>query len=146
MKLLFFFCKWTRSARMEETSSMNEIKSSKQYSKLILIEHTWMNEVVWHFEDLEYLDTINIQYSKILSNVTTQGHSKLNLSELMDVRFGRSTFNHFISFHSYFALSTNMNHYFFPVVQIHQVEWIVMMEDLFKSFHSNSFNTLHYCW
>ena len=32
----------TRSARMEETS-MNEIKSINQYSKLISIEHTGMN-------------------------------------------------------------------------------------------------------
>ena len=32
----------TQSARIEETS-MNEIKSIKQYSKLILIEHTEMD-------------------------------------------------------------------------------------------------------
>ena len=31
---------------MEETSSMNEIKSIKQYSKLILIELLGMNEIV----------------------------------------------------------------------------------------------------
>ena len=88
----------TRLARMEETS-MNEIKSIKQYSKLISIEHTGMTKVDRHFEDLEYLNTINIQYSKILSNVTERGYSKLCPSELMDVRFGRSTFNHFESFH-----------------------------------------------
>ena len=62
----------TRPARMEETS-MNEIKSIKQYSKLISIEHTGMNQIVWHFEDLEYLNTINIQDSEILSNVTERG-------------------------------------------------------------------------
>ena len=50
---------------MEETS-MNEIKSSKQYSKLISIELPQMNDdnnhqVDWHVEDLEYLNTINIQ-------------------------------------------------------------------------------------
>ena len=83
---------------MEETS-MNEIKSIKQYSKLISIEHTGMKQVAWHFEDLEYLNTINIQYSEILSNVTERGYSKLHPSELMDVRFGRSTFYHFESFH-----------------------------------------------
>ena len=89
----------TRLARMEETS-MNEIKSINQYSKLISIEHTRMNKVARHFEDLEYLNTINIQYSEILSNVTERGYSKLPPSELiMDVRFGRSTFNHFESFH-----------------------------------------------
>ena len=32
-----------------------------------------MNEVDWFFEDLEYLNTINIQYSKILSNVMERG-------------------------------------------------------------------------
>ena len=87
---------------MEETS-MNEIKSIKQYSKLISIEHTRMDKkshhVDWHFEDLEYLNTIKIQYSEILSNVTERGYSKLNPSDMMDVRFGRSTFNHFESFH-----------------------------------------------
>ena len=57
---------------MEETST-NEIKSIKQYSKLISIEHTRMDEVVQRFEDLEYLNTINIQYSEILSNVTERG-------------------------------------------------------------------------
>ena len=88
---------------MGETS-MNEIKSIKQYSKLISIEHTGMDDptnhqVDWHFEDLEYLNTINIRYSEILSNVTERGLQKLYLAELMDVRFGRSTFNHFESFH-----------------------------------------------
>ena len=62
----------TRSARMEATS-MNEIKSIKQYSKLISIEHTGMNEKDRQIEDLEYLNTINIQYSEILSNVTERG-------------------------------------------------------------------------
>ena len=63
---------WTRSARMGETS-MNEIKSIKHYSKLISIEHSWMNSVVRHILVLEYLNTIYVQYSEILSNVTKQG-------------------------------------------------------------------------
>ena len=86
---------------MEETS-MNEIKSSKQYSKLISIEHTGMNEVDKHVEDLGYLNIINIQYSEILSNVTKEELWKLPPSHselIMDVSFGRSTFNHFESFH-----------------------------------------------
>ena len=71
--------------------SMNEIKSIEQYSKLISIEHTRMNHKVdWHFEDLEYLNIINVQYSEILSNVTERGYSKLHPCEVMDVRFGRS--------------------------------------------------------
>ena len=137
----------TRIRNFLETS-MNEFKSIKQYSKLISIEHTWMNQVDWHFEVLEYLNTINIQYSEILSNVTERGYSKLHPSELiMDVRFGRSTFNHFESFHYYFALSMNMNHLSISHILHHnRVKWIVMMVDLFKSFHSNSFNTLDYCW
>ena len=94
----------TRPARMGETS-MNEINSINQYSKLISIEHTGMDDhtdhqVDRHFEDMEYLNTINVQYSEILSNVTERGFKKLHPSELiMDVRFGRSTFNHFESFH-----------------------------------------------
>ena len=62
----------TRLANLVETS-MNQIKSIKQYSKLISFEHFEMNQVAWHFEDLEYLNTINIQYSDILSNVTERG-------------------------------------------------------------------------
>ena len=94
---------------------MNEIKSIKQYSKLISIEQTGMDDAnqkgIGHFEDLEYLNAINIQYSEILSNVTERGFLKILPSELMDVRFGRSTFHHFESFHYYFALSTNMIHH-----------------------------------
>ena len=84
---------WKKHLWMKSNQSIN------QYSKLISIEHTRMNKVAWHFEDLEYLNTIKIQYSEILSNVTTRGLQKLLPSELMDVRFGRSTFIHFESFH-----------------------------------------------
>ena len=49
---------------------MNEIQSIKHYSKLISIEQNRMTYIDGHFEDLEYLNTINIQYSEILSNVT----------------------------------------------------------------------------
>ena len=58
-----------------------------------------MNQVDSNIEDLEYLNTINIQYSEILSNVTERGYSKLQPLEVIDVRFGRSTFIHFQSFH-----------------------------------------------
>ena len=111
---------------MEETS-MNEIKSIKQYSKLISIEHTGMDDhtdhqVDRHFEDLEYLNIINMQYSEMLFNVTERGYLKLSPTELMDVRFGRSTFNHFKSCHYYFALSANMTSYhIFPEVHNHRV-------------------------
>ena len=44
----------------------------QHYSKLISIEHTRMKQVAWHFEDLEYLNTISNQYLNILSNVTNR--------------------------------------------------------------------------
>ena len=50
-----------------------------------------MHKANLFFEDLEYLNTINIQYSEILANVTTRGLTKLPPSEVIDVRFGRST-------------------------------------------------------
>ena len=50
-----------------------------------------MHKVNQFFEDLEYLNTFNIQYSEILANVTTRGYSKLESTEVIDVRFGRST-------------------------------------------------------
>ena len=50
-----------------------------------------MNKVDRHFEDLEYLNTINIQYSEILANVTTVIQRKLYPSDVIDFRFGRST-------------------------------------------------------
>ena len=80
---------------------------------MILIELPNMNYVAWHFENLEYLNIINIQYSDMLFNITERGLQKLDPSELMDVRFGRSTFTHFESFHYYFALSTSMIHHLF---------------------------------
>ena len=65
---------------------MNIIKSIKQYSILISISLSqkympvqsryYINEFrleAGHFEDLEYLNTINNQYFEILSNVTERG-------------------------------------------------------------------------
>ena len=53
--------KWTRSARMGETS-MNGIDSIKQYLKLIYIELPRKHQVSQQFEDWEYLKT-SIFYS-----------------------------------------------------------------------------------
>ena len=83
---------------------MKSNQSNNQYSKLISIELSGMDDhtdhqVAWQMEDMEYLNTINVQYSEILSNVTERGYLKLSPLELMDVRFGRSTFHHFESFH-----------------------------------------------
>ena len=54
--------------------------------------------------------------------------------------------NHLDSYQSYLSMLTKRNHCIFHKVQIHRDKWIVMMGDLFKSFHSNSFNTFNYCW
>ena len=97
------------------------MKSINQYSKLISIELSGMDKIARPFEDLEYLNTINIQYSEILSNVTERGSQKLLPSESMDVRFGRSTFHYFESFHYYFALSMNMMNHLFHEVHIDRV-------------------------
>ena len=79
---------------------MKSNQSNNQYLKLISIELSGKNhKVAWYFEDLEYLNMINIQYSEILSNVTERGNLKLTPFDLMDVRLGRSTFIHFESFH-----------------------------------------------
>ena len=70
---------------------MYDFKSIILYSKWISIELSGMKEVARHFEDLEYLNTINIQCSKILSNVTTLGYLKLDPLAVMEFRLGRST-------------------------------------------------------
>ena len=59
---------------MDETS-INEIipNQSHQYLKLISIELPWMHKIDRHVEDLEYLNTINIPFFEILSNVTERG-------------------------------------------------------------------------
>ena len=70
----------------------NQINQAiKQYSKLIRIVHNGMTQIAWHFEGLEYLNTINIQYSEVSFAVTEWGQRKLPPLELiMDCRFGRS--------------------------------------------------------
>ena len=67
---------------------------------------------------------VNIQHSEILSKITERGYLKLAPSSdlIMDVRFGRSKYHHFQSFHYYFALSMNMNHHIlFHKVHIYRV-------------------------
>ena len=97
------------------------MKSINQYSKLISIELSGMNEVDRHFEDVEYLNTINIQLSEIHSNITQRGYWKLCPADVMDVRLGRSTFIIFESFHYYFALTRNMMNHIFHRVPIDRV-------------------------
>ena len=52
---------------------MKSNQTNNSYSKSISIELSGMNYVDQHVEDLEYLNTINIQYSEILFNVTERG-------------------------------------------------------------------------
>ena len=42
-------------------------QANKQYSKLIRIVHNGMTQITCPFEGLEYLNTINIQYSEVSS-------------------------------------------------------------------------------
>ena len=130
---------------MGETS-MNQIKSNEQYSILISIELPGMIMVEKHLEDLEYLKLLTLRYLELLSSVTIQGSRKLNpLSLIMVVKLGRSTYNKVVLVHKYLALSMKRIHYNYLQGYPYRVEWIVTMEDLFKSFHTNSFNTFHYC-
>ena len=46
---------------------------------MTLIEHSGMHQEDRCFEDLEYLNTINISYSKVLDNDKTRGLVKLPL-------------------------------------------------------------------
>ena len=58
---------------------MNIAMTIYLYCKLTLIEHSGMHQEDRCFEDLEYLNTINISYSKVLDNVKTRGRVKLPL-------------------------------------------------------------------
>ena len=99
-----------------------------------------MNPVGWHYEDLEYLNTINIQDQTILSNAATRGYLKLPPMDEMDDRIGRSTFCNRESNQLYFALSNCMIHrYFFHRVPILQAPNSLTMEGLCQSFHSFDF-------
>ena len=48
-------------------------QANKQYSKLIRIVHNGMTQIACHFEGLEYLNSISIQYSVITFAVTEWG-------------------------------------------------------------------------
>ena len=73
---------------------MESNQASKQYSELIRIVHNGMTQIACPFEGLEYLNTINIQYSEVSFAVTEWGQRKLPPLELiMDCRFGRSNYS-----------------------------------------------------
>ena len=89
-------------------------QSNKQYSKLISIVHNGMTQIAWHFEGLEYLNTINIQYSEVSFAVTEWGQRKLPPLELiMDCRFGRSN-------HSNIQYQFNTSIHKWNVMKLHE--------------------------
>ena len=61
--------------------------------KSILTQYISTHMVDWHFEDLEYL-IVSTHVLTLLSVINEYTFSKLYPSELMDVRFGRSTYYH----------------------------------------------------
>ena len=91
-------------------------QSNKQYSKLIRIVHNGMTQIACHFEGLEYLNSISIQYSVITFAVTEWGQRKLPPLELiMDCRFGRSN-------HSNIQYQFNTSNHKWTIIEI---VWII---------------------
>ena len=91
-----------------------------------------MNGIDRLFKDLEYLNTINIQYWKLLSNITKRGEWKLYPVLLtMDIRFGRSMHHSNIQYHiiSYLESQMNYNRNCLNNFQLSQFEWIVIVVD-----------------
>ena len=123
---------------------MKSNQSINQYSKLILIEHTGMNQVAWHFEDMEYLNTINIQYSEVSFAVTEWGQRKLPpLELLMDCRFGRS---HYSNTQYQFNTSNHKWNVWNCMIhfQLSQFEWIVIVVDCsIQIRQQNHWNYIH---
>ena len=100
---------------------------------ILEIEFLWQylkNQVNRHFKDLKYLFTVIIQYVELLSRITERGRQKLYALVVMDVKFGSSAFDHFITFHNYFALLKKRICHIFLQEQISGVEWLVILEDL----------------
>ena len=64
----------------------------------------WGRLTFWRFGISNYN-----QSSDLPSKITVRVFIKLSSIEWMDIRFGRSTFHHYQSFHSYFALSRNIH-------------------------------------
>lgn len=86
---------------------------------MILIELPNMNFVAWHFENLEYLNIINIHYLELLSNVTERGLAKFNPTVVMDLRLGRSKYIQIKLYPYYFALPMSMiHHYIYQTMQL----------------------------
>ena len=122
-----------------EWKEMNQIKSNKSQEKtyttwvwllwksykvnsILFINNTlfWfrLNILLNESSSLTYWHRFGISNYNLYSIFwsTYQCHQNMDqrnyiLQNWLDVRFGRSTFNHFEPFHYYFALSTNMNHY-----------------------------------
>ena len=100
-----------------------------------------MNPVVWHFKtDVEYLTTISIQYFwSTYQCHQNKDHRNYTLQNWLDTWFKRSTFNHFKSFHYYFALSTNINHHsiFLPYSAVSDITIHTLLSIDSFYYHSN---------
>ena len=110
-------------------------QASKQYLKLIRIVHNGMTQIAWHFEGLEYVNTINIQYSETSFAVTEWGQRKLPPLELiMDCRFGRSNHSN-----TQYQFNTSINKW-----NVTEIVWIISNRTNFNGcnlgrfFNSNS--------
>ena len=88
--------------------------------KSILTHNISMHMVDWRFEDLEYL-IVSIHVLTLLSVIKEYTFSKLHPSELMDVRFERSTFYHSNSLQKYFALPVSCTWQLIPEVSNNRV-------------------------
>ena len=71
------------------------------------------------------------QSSDLPSRITVRVFIKLPSIEWMDVRFGRSTFHHYQSFHYYLALSRNIQNQQFHNRHNTQIQWNAVTEDLY---------------
>ena len=94
-------------------------------------------------EDLHSIISIISLLLRIVNEHDESFHlpSSAHLPSVMDCNDGRSITIISFEFIQYFQLLLMRNH----GMHNHLMKWIVDLEDLLKSFHSNSFNTFDYC-
>ena len=99
----------------------------------------WGRLTFWRFGISKYNRS-----SELLSNIAIRMLKKLPSIEWMDVRFGRSTFHHYQSFHYYFALSMNTQNQQFHNRHNPQIQWYAVTEDLCGINQKQLFYTFNY--
>ena len=135
-----------RLAWIDETS-MIEIMAIHTYSKLSMFEILWKTRIDSHMEGFMHLNTIYIYY---FYRYTFQCHWGRTIEtkyyRIERYKFCKS-YNQSCRIILFLVrLTKDMIHILLLQMHYHRVEWIVMMEDLHQSFHSNSFNICRYCW